>query len=68
VSSRLPTAKRPRLVRVVKAIPLTDGYRPRKSVLREQGVNVGLGETVLTYDERAEKYVATKAGSAVATA
>jgi len=60
VVSRLPTAKRPRLVRVVKSIPLTDGYRPRKGVLKEQGPGVGLGETALSYDERGERYVVSK--------
>jgi putative long chain acyl-CoA synthase len=58
VISRLPSAKRPRLVRVVKSIPLTDGYRPRKSALKEQGASVGPGEQALRYDERAERYVA----------
>jgi putative long chain acyl-CoA synthase len=61
VVSRLPIAKRPRLVRVVKAIPLTDGYRPRKNLLREQGAAVGPGELTLAYDERTERYVLTRA-------
>lgn len=62
VVSRLPSAKRPRLVRIVRAIPMTDGYRPRKSVLKEQGAGVGPGETALAYEEKTEKYVPTRAG------
>jgi acyl-CoA synthetase (AMP-forming)/AMP-acid ligase II len=58
VVSRLPTPKRPRVVRVVKNIPLTDGYRPRKSTLKEQGAIVGPGEQAFRYDERGERYVA----------
>jgi putative long chain acyl-CoA synthase len=56
VVAKLPIPKRPRLVRVVKAIPLTDGYRPKKSALKEQGALVGAGETLLVYDEKTEKY------------
>ncbi len=67
VISRLPVAKRPRLVRVVKTIPLTDGYRPRKGALKEQGSGVGIGEATLVYDERTEKY-ASRAASATAGA
>jgi hypothetical protein len=52
---------------VVKTIPLTDGYRPRKGALKEQGSSVAVGETTLVYDERAEKYVA-RAASATAGA
>ena len=62
VISRLAIPKRPRLVRVVKTIPLTDGYRPRKSALREQGAGVAPGEAAFTYDEHTEKYVAATLG------
>ncbi|MFO0686601.1 MAG: alpha/beta fold hydrolase [Sandaracinus sp.] len=57
VVSRLPAAKRPRFVRVARAIPLTDGYRPKKAALKEQGTTVAAGEQLFTYDERAERYM-----------
>jgi putative long chain acyl-CoA synthase len=49
----LPEYARPRRLRVVDAIPLTDGYRPIKRAIRELSFEGGL-----VWDPRAQRYVA----------
>ncbi len=56
VAARLTPHERPVLVRLVRAIPLTDGSRPRKATLKDAGAAVAPGESVLVYDEREERY------------
>lgn len=51
----LPAARRPRVVRVVDELPLTDGYRTMKTALREEGV--APSERGLAYDPAREQYV-----------
>jgi putative long chain acyl-CoA synthase len=36
IADVLPPAKRPELIRWVEALPLTDGFRPRKTTIREE--------------------------------
>jgi putative long chain acyl-CoA synthase len=51
----LPEYARPRRLRVVDAIPLTDGFRPIKRPLRELATADGPG--VHAWDARAQRYV-----------
>ena len=51
----LPEYARPRRLRIVDAIPLTDGYRPIKRAIRELDPDVG---TSYLWDPRAQHYVA----------
>jgi len=54
----LPEYARPRRLRVVDSIPLTDGYRPIKHALRELDLDDGPG--VYAWDPRSQRYVATE--------
>ncbi|MEJ7603670.1 MAG: alpha/beta fold hydrolase [Kofleriaceae bacterium] len=60
----LPEYARPRRIRIVDEIPLTDGYRPIKRALRELDLEDRAG--VFAWDPRAQRYVATDASRAVA--
>jgi hypothetical protein len=53
--SELWPHERPRLVRRVAEIPMTEGFRPIKAKLQEQGSPPAL--EVLRYDAAAERYV-----------
>lgn len=57
----LPHARRPVLVRIVPEIPLTDGYRLRKSDLRDEGAGPEMDG--LAYDAASQSYVALDASS-----
>jgi putative long chain acyl-CoA synthase len=52
----LAPEERPRLVRCVDSVPMTEGHRPQKSLLRQQGMSPG--DRVLCYDAAAERYQA----------
>ncbi|MGE0869311.1 MAG: alpha/beta fold hydrolase [Kofleriaceae bacterium] len=53
----LPEYARPRRLRVVEAIPLTDGFRPIKHAIRDLDVDSGPG--VYSWDPLRQRYVAT---------
>ncbi|HEY5926648.1 MAG TPA: hypothetical protein VIV11_33405, partial [Kofleriaceae bacterium] len=53
----LPEYARPRRIRIVDEIPLTDGLRPIKRMLRE--LDFGDGDSVYAWDARAQHYVPT---------
>ncbi len=53
----LPEYARPRRIRRVDALPMTDGYRPIKQALA--GLDLSDGPEVLAWDPRAQRYVPT---------
>lgn len=58
----LPEYARPRRIRIVDEIPLTDGLRPIKRMLRD--LDFGDGDNVFEWDARAQHYVPTSVTSA----
>jgi putative long chain acyl-CoA synthase len=61
----LPEHARPRRLRIVDAIPLTDGFRPIKRPLRELPAP---GPHVHAWDARAQRYLAGPGAASTATA
>lgn len=62
VRAELPHHGRPRLVRCVDGVPMTDGYRPVKSILRRAGI--ALNEPgLLCWDAATERYVPADANA-----
>ena len=59
----LPEYARPRRIRIVDHIPLTDGFRPIKRAIRELSLDDGPG--VYVWEPRAQRYVATASRAAV---
>jgi acyl-coenzyme A synthetase/AMP-(fatty) acid ligase len=57
VVATLPEHGRPRLVRVVDSLPMTDGFRPIKHALR--GLDLAAGSDIFRWDARAQRYIAT---------
>jgi len=57
IERALPLNKRPRYLRIVPSIPLTDGYRPRKTSLRELGLAQRSGDVLCELDAKGERYV-----------
>ncbi|MDX2089270.1 MAG: AMP-binding protein [Kofleriaceae bacterium] len=57
VVGTLPEYGRPRLLRVVDSLPMTDGFRPIKRAIRELDLAAGPG--VFSWDTRAQRYIAT---------
>jgi putative long chain acyl-CoA synthase len=55
LSADHPAEALPRLVRVLPSLPMTEGFRPRKAVLREEGLAGGQG-TALWLDASARAY------------
>lgn len=53
----LPEYGRPRRLRIVESLPMTDGFRPIKRGIRDLDVSDGAG--VYAWDTRAQTYVAT---------
>jgi putative long chain acyl-CoA synthase len=56
IESALPLEKRPRYVRVVPSIPLTDGFRPRKLSIQSLGLGPRGGDVLLALDPKGERY------------
>ncbi|WP_236604988.1 AMP-binding protein [Sandaracinus amylolyticus] len=56
IALALVPARRPRFVRLVDAIPLTDGYRTMKAPLREAGVSMDDRAGTFVYDATTERY------------
>ncbi|MBI4702601.1 MAG: AMP-binding protein [Deltaproteobacteria bacterium] len=54
VRAELPPAARPRLIRRLDAIPMTEGFRPLKARLRAAGS--GAARELLCYDENKQQY------------
>jgi putative long chain acyl-CoA synthase len=52
----LDASERPRFIRIVPEIPMTDGYRMWKTPLREQGIPLHDEMRTLVYDSSAERY------------
>jgi putative long chain acyl-CoA synthase len=65
IVAELPANRRPRYVRLVDALPLTDGHRVMKTVLREKGI-APEGGTLLAYDASRERYAPAGTGGASA--
>jgi putative long chain acyl-CoA synthase len=57
IVAALPAPRRPRFLRIVDTLPLTDGFRLLKAALREEGVRPGEGTMTLAYDASSERYV-----------
>ena len=57
----LPEYARPRRLRIVAELPLTDGFRTIKRAVRE--LDMAAGPNVYAWDTRAQRYVATLAES-----
>ncbi len=55
--TKLPEYARPRRLRVVDAIPLTDGFRPIKRAIGD--LDTSDGPNVYAWDTRAQRYVTT---------
>ncbi len=53
----LPEYARPRRIRFVDELPLTDGFRPIKRAIRE--LDFGDGRDVVAWDTRTQRYLAT---------
>ena len=53
----LPEYARPRRIRLVDELPLTDGFRPIKRVIRD--LDTSDGPSVLAWDTRTQRYLAT---------
>ncbi|HVK89157.1 MAG TPA: AMP-binding protein [Kofleriaceae bacterium] len=60
----LPEYGRPRLVRVVESLPMTDGFRPIKRAIRE--LDLTPGPDVYAWDGRTQQYIATTSDRASA--
>lgn len=60
IERALPSHKRPRYLRIVPSIPLTDGYRPRKASLRKLGLSPRTGDVLCELDAKGERYVVTR--------
>ncbi|MFK7985837.1 MAG: AMP-binding protein [Sandaracinaceae bacterium] len=56
IDEKLESRERPRFLRVVDEIPLTDGYRPLKQALKEDGL-----DAVRLYERRGAEYVVEEA-------
>jgi putative long chain acyl-CoA synthase len=52
----LPPARRPRYLRVVPEIPLTDGYRARKISVQSLGLSPRAGDVLLELEGKGERY------------
>ncbi len=57
-TAKLPEYARPVRLRVIETIPMTDGFRPIKSTIRDLDVRSGPG--VFAWDSRLMRYVATE--------
>jgi putative long chain acyl-CoA synthase len=53
----LPEYARPRWIRVVESLPMTDGYRPIKRSVRD--LDMSPGANVFAWDPRAQRFTAT---------
>lgn len=68
IARALPPEIRPRFVRLVREIPLTDGYRMRKVSLRQAGIGLATGTPTLAYDAAREVYTLVSPGADTAQA
>lgn len=57
VAAVLPHPRRPRVVRIVPSVPMTDGFRLMKAALRERGLGPHDDVPCFVYDEERERYV-----------
>jgi putative long chain acyl-CoA synthase len=53
----LPEYARPRRIRIVESLPMTDGYRPIKRAVRD--LDMSSGANVFAWDPRAQRFAAT---------
>ena len=56
VARALPHARRPRYLRIVPEIPLTDGYRARKITIQSLGLAPRAGDVLLELEPKGERY------------
>jgi putative long chain acyl-CoA synthase len=64
VVATLPEYGRPRLIRVVEHLPMTDGFRPIKRAIRD--LDLAAGPEVYRWDPLAQRYTATTSDRASA--